>query len=95
MMEQVQPSLIMRNDTILGVCQAIGDDFGFSPMFLRVPFAVLLLLNPIAVVGAYFGLGALVLVSRLAFPDRRRAGAAPLAAAGEAPAEAEPMAIAA
>jgi phage shock protein C len=88
-MEQAPTNLILRNDTILGVCQGIGDDFGFSPMLLRVPFAVCLLLNPYIVVGTYLGLGALVLASRLLYPNRRRGAAAVAkpAEAAEAPAQ--------
>lgn len=91
-----QTSLIMRNDTLLGICQAIGEDFGFSPVLLRVPFAACLLLNPLLVVGTYLGLGVLVFVSRWAYPSRR--AAAPLDAApasAEAANEAQPMPIAA
>lgn len=96
-MEQAPTNLMLRNDTILGVCQGIGDDFGFSPMLLRVPFAVCLLLNPYLVVGTYMGLGALVLVSRLIYPNRRRGTAAavaePVEAAAQTPArEALPIA---
>jgi phage shock protein C len=90
-----QTSLIMRNDTLLGICQAIGEDFGFSPVLLRVPFAVCLLLNPLLVVGTYFGLGALVLVSRWAYPSRRAAASPAGPATAQAANEAEPMPIAA
>jgi phage shock protein C len=79
-----QTNLIMRNDTLLGVCQAIGDDLGFNPLLLRVPFAACLLLNPLLVVGTYFGLGALVFVSRWAYPSRAPAAAAAPADALEA-----------
>jgi phage shock protein PspC (stress-responsive transcriptional regulator) len=89
-----QTSLIMRNDTLLGVCQAIGDDFGFSPLLLRVPFAACLLLNPLLVVGVYLGLGVLVLASRWVYPSRR--SAARVEAGPAQPAnEAEPLQIAA
>ena len=32
-------ALPMRPHTILGVCEAIGEDFGFNPVLLRIPFA--------------------------------------------------------
>ena len=67
-----QPSetsnLILRNDTILGVCEAIGQDFGFNPNFLRIPLAGAVLLSPIAAFGIYFALGIAVLLSRLIAP---------------------------
>ena len=31
-----QTPLPLRNDTILGVCEAIGQDFGFNPLWLRL-----------------------------------------------------------
>lgn len=61
-------ALPLRQHTILGVCEAIGEDFGFNPIFLRVPLAAVVLWSPLVAIGAYFGLGALVLVSRLIFP---------------------------
>ena len=32
-------SPIRRAHTILGVCEALGDDFGFNPLYLRIAFA--------------------------------------------------------
>jgi phage shock protein PspC (stress-responsive transcriptional regulator) len=63
-----QVALPLRSHTILGVCEGIGEDFGFSPMFLRVPLAASVLYNPMYAVGAYLALGLVVLVSRLLFP---------------------------
>jgi phage shock protein C len=60
--------LPLRSHTILGVCEAIGEDFGFSPVLLRVPFAATVLYSPMWAVVAYFALGAVVLASRLLFP---------------------------
>ncbi len=76
-----------RDHTLLGICEAIGEDFGFNPLFLRVPLAVCLLLNPTAVFGTYFGLGLIVALSRFLAPNPRPAAAAAQAAAAEAPAE--------
>lgn len=61
-------ALPLRQHTILGVCEAIGEDFGFNPIFLRVPLAAVVLWSPVVAIGAYFALGALVLASRLVFP---------------------------
>lgn len=65
----------MRDDTIFGVCQAIGDDFGFNPMWLRIPLAVPVVFAPWYSVIAYAALGVAVLASRFLFPDRKRASA--------------------
>jgi phage shock protein C len=64
-----QPALPLRNHNILGVCEAIGEDFGFNPVLLRVPFAASVLWSPMIAIGAYFVLGAVVLLSRLVFPQ--------------------------
>ena len=89
-MSNDQANLILRDDTVLGVCQALGEDFGISPVWLRVLAATLLLWNPQAVIAGYFAAGVLVLASRLLFP-RPRAKAAE-AAEAPAPEAAEPEA---
>lgn len=61
-------ALPMRAHTIFGVCEAIGEDFGFNPTFLRVPFAASVLISPTWAIGSYFALGLVVLASRLLFP---------------------------
>jgi phage shock protein C len=66
--QENQVALPLRPHTILGVCEAIGEDFGFSPVLLRVPFAVSVLWSPTIAIGLYFALGAAVLASRLLFP---------------------------
>ncbi len=72
-------ALPLRSHTILGVCEGLGEDFGFNPVFLRVPLATMVIWNPLVAFGAYFGLGAVVLASRLLFPrpnaDRASASA--------------------
>ena len=60
--------LPLRSHTILGVCEGLAEDFGFNPIFLRVPLAALVLWSPLMAVGIYFGIGAVVLASRLVFP---------------------------
>lgn len=81
-------NLILRNDTILGVCEAIGQDFGFNPNFLRIPLAGGVLISPLASFGIYFALGLAVLASRLLFPAPRQL-AAPQAASAPAERSAE------
>ena len=57
-------------DSLFGVCQAIGEDFGFNPFFLRVALLSLLFFSPVAVVGTYAALGAAVALSHSLFPRR-------------------------
>ena len=69
-MQPTQPNLLLRNDTILGVCEAIGQDFGFHANWLRLLFASFFYINPLAVTGAYLALGVLVAVTRWAAPNK-------------------------
>jgi len=95
-MQASQPNLFLRDDTLLGVCQAIGDDFGFSPLWLRIAFAAALIWNPMYDIGAYLALGAVVLLSRLIVRAPRRPKAATAAAPAEAAnANADALAVAA
>jgi len=83
-METAHTSLFRRPDTLFGVCQAIGEDFGFNPIYMRVTLAVLLLWNPTVVIGTYAAAAVIVLFSRLVFPKARRGKAAKRADAGAA-----------
>ena len=76
MTEKKQPNLFMRNDTIFGVCEALGEDFGFNAQYLRVALILPLFWFPLEIVALYFGLGLFVLVSRLLVPSRSNAGTA-------------------
>ena len=69
-MQRSQENLFFRNDTIFGVCEAIGTDLGFNPNWLRLAFAAPIYWNPGLVVGIYLALGLVVLASRYAFPDK-------------------------
>ena len=60
-------NLFLRNDTIFGTCQAIGDDFGFNANWLRVPLATLVVVSPIGAIGGYLALSVLVMLSRSIF----------------------------
>jgi phage shock protein C len=66
-----QVALPMRSHTILGVCEAIGEDFGFNPTFLRIPFAASMLLSPSWGIATYL----VVFGSRLLFPRSKSATA--------------------
>lgn len=66
--QENQVAVPLRSHTILGVCEAIGEDFGFNPVFLRVPLATAVLYSIPLAIGAYLALGCVVLLSRLLFP---------------------------
>jgi phage shock protein C len=87
-MQNDQPATFWRDDTMFGVCQALAEDFGFNPFWLRMAFALGLLWAPVSVICAYLGVGVVVLVSRLLAPNPRRAvragaEAAPVPAAAD------------
>ena len=44
-------------DHLFGVCAALGEDFGFNPLWLRIGFAVALLFDLEHVLMAYAALG--------------------------------------
>lgn len=66
-----QVALPLRSHTVLGVCEAIGEDFGFNPTLLRVPLAAVVLWSPVWAIGVYLALGLVVLASRLLFPKSK------------------------
>ena len=68
-------NLITRDDTFLGICEALGEDFRFNANILRVALGVSLLWNPVAVIATYAGLGVIVAVSRWLAPNPRTAAA--------------------
>ena len=66
------PTLFNRSDTMLGVCEGLGEDFGIDPLWLRLAFALMIFWSPVIALSLYLGLGVAVLVSRLAFPKGKR-----------------------
>ena len=92
-MSNAKPNLILRNDTVLGVCEAIGQDFGFHANWLRLAFGSLFYFAPLAVIGTYLGLGVVVAVSRYVAPDL--AEAQPPVSSNVEPVEAEALPLAA
>jgi phage shock protein C len=62
---------IARDDTLLGVCQSLGEDFGFNPNWLRVGLGAALLWNPVGVIAVYGALAVMLAVSRWTLPDPR------------------------
>ena len=65
-----QTMLPLRHDTILGVCEAIGQDFGFNPTWLRLAFIAPIFFAPVWTVAAYLGLGVLVAATRFLAADK-------------------------
>jgi phage shock protein PspC (stress-responsive transcriptional regulator) len=70
-MQAIRPALPMRDHTVLGVCEGLGEDFGFNPLWLRLVFAGLLIWQPVYDIGAYLALGVIVAAARLLVPTRR------------------------
>lgn len=63
--------LAAPKDNLLGICNALGEDFGFNPLWLRLALGAAFVIQPVGVVISYLALGLVVLVSRLAFPNAR------------------------
>jgi phage shock protein C len=90
--QDARPNLFLRDDTMFGVCEGLGEEFGFNPNYLRVVFAAGILWNPVVVIGVYLGLGAALALARWAYPKPRRSvasSAAPQLAAQADNADAE------
>jgi phage shock protein C len=98
--KEPEPALPWRSDTMLGVCEALGQDFGFNANYLRIALASLVLWDLYAAIGIYLALGVVVAVARWLAPAPRPATAPQLAADPESPAvsanaNAEALAVAA
>lgn len=63
-----QTALPFRNDTILGVCEALGQEFGINPTWLRLAFVAPLFFQPVLTIVVYFALGAIIATSRYFYP---------------------------
>lgn len=81
------PAPAAHQDNLFGVCAAIGEDFGFNPLWLRIAFACGLLFSLEGVIAAYAALGLVVLVSRLLAPNPK----ATTAPASQETVEPEPL----
>jgi phage shock protein PspC (stress-responsive transcriptional regulator) len=66
-------NVFARDDTFFGVCQALGEDLGFNPNYLRIGFALPLLYAPVATLAVYAALAVVVLLLRVIVPNPRRA----------------------
>lgn len=76
----------MRDDTFLGVCQSLGEDFRIPPNLLRLAMAPMLVWNPVMTLVGYFVLGVMIALLRWIVPNpvqRAAAAVAPTAAEPE------------
>lgn len=95
---QTQSDSPARKDNLLGICHAIGEDFGFNPIFLRIPLAAAIIVSAKWTLIAYAAMGVAVLASRLLIRKPKAAKSLPNvveAAALRQEQPAEDMAIAA
>lgn len=57
-----------RPDKLFGICEAVGEQLGFNPIYLRIALIGLLFFGPLYMVGTYVALGIVVGISHLLFP---------------------------
>lgn len=80
--------LPLRHDTMFGVCEGLGEEFGFHPNWLRLGLVAPLFFWPALTVAAYFALGGVLAFARwivpVATPPAPVAVPAPLAEEREA-----------
>jgi len=88
-------ALPLRAHTILGVCEAIGEDFGFNPLWLRLAFIAPVFFAPMAAFAVYLGLGVIIAASRWLTRDKKTAEAPQLVSANAIEVENNDLAIAA
>jgi len=64
-------------DNLFGICHALGDTFGFNPLFLRIALLIAVMVNAEVTLLAYFAAGIAVLTAKLAtrFAGKRAARA--------------------
>ena len=72
-MQNETTNLFRRRDTFFGTCEAVGQDFGFNPLYLRLAFIAPLFFFPVQTFAAYFALGGIVYASRLFYPNKTAA----------------------
>ena len=84
-MQNETTNLFRRRDTFFGICEAVGQDFGFNPLYLRLAFIAPLFFFPVQTFAAYFALGLVVLASRLIFPAKTAGQPALTAIEADAP----------
>lgn len=67
----MHPSLFAREDTLLGVCEGLGEELRVEPIYFRIACALALFWNPIATVVGYLAIGIVFALFRWAFPLHR------------------------
>ena len=70
-MESAHTSVLTRDDTFFGVCEALGEDFGIHPNLLRLGFALTLFFSPLAAFAGYAAAGLVVAATRWLVPNPR------------------------
>jgi len=88
-MASAHTSVLTRDDTFFGVCEALGEDFGFHPNLLRLAFALTLFFSPLAAVAGYAAAGLVVAATRWLVPNPRVAVPETIESDGPASAAAE------
>lgn len=58
-------------DNLLGICHALGETFGFNPLFLRIALLIAVMINAEATLITYLVAGIAVAIAKLA---TRRSG---------------------
>ena len=71
-MTTTKPPISKRAEPIFGVCEALGDDFGINPHWLRAALIPLLVWQSLWTLAGYALLGLIVLAARLILPDVRK-----------------------
>lgn len=61
-------NLFTRDDTLFGICEGLGQDLGFNPLWLRLAFLPALFFFPKLTFAIYAFLGLIVFASRKLFP---------------------------
>ena len=90
-----QPNLFTREDTFFGVCEALGEDLGIHSNWLRLAFAGIFFLAPVAVVIGYLALGLIIALTRRLVPNPALPQTAPVDQTTDAVAALDPLPIAA
>lgn len=72
-MLQSQP--FMRDDTFLGVCQALGDAFRIPSNLVRLAFAPVLVASPLVAAAGYVAAALVIAIVYAILPDPKKAAA--------------------
>src|SRR5687767_4580700 len=80
-------SIFSRDHTFFGVCEGLGEDFGFNPVYLRMALPLPLYLYPAETRIGYYAAVVVVLAGRRIVCEPRRAAVEAQPEAAEMPAE--------